>query len=187
MEGIGRKRRGCSHFLGGQDSLGLAHPAKLRKIPWWAGPPEFRLLLLRNLLGTFVLHPRTPTPSPHPQLAPRPLIPGRSESGLGKRRQICAVPREHPQPTGGKGKMSISRGELPNSASHLLRHLHHHGDQLATLYPIRACLTQTSVEPGVPKTSIGLWEQDLCCPPSPTHSEGSIPCTAFPQTAPCGM
>lgn len=48
--------------------------------------------------------------------------------------------------------MNISREEPPNSATHLLRRLCHHGDQLASFHPIRACFTQTSIEPGVPKT-----------------------------------
>lgn len=37
-------------------------------------------------------------------------------------------------------------------ATHLLRCLCHHGDWLAIFHPIRAGFTQTSVEPGVPKT-----------------------------------
>lgn len=48
--------------------------------------------------------------------------------------------------------MNISREERPNSATHLLRRLCHHGDQLASFHPIGTCFTQTSIEPGVPKT-----------------------------------
>lgn len=48
--------------------------------------------------------------------------------------------------------MNISREEPPNSATHLLRRLCRHGDQLASFHPIRVCFTQTSIEPGVPMT-----------------------------------
>lgn len=183
LERMDRGRRGCSHFLGGQDSLSLAHPAKMRKGPWWAEGTRIQTPAFEELAGNMC--PAQTALQP----APRPLIPGRSESGLGKRRQVCAVPRESPQPTVEERKMSISREEPPNSATHLLRRFCRHGDQLAIFHPIGACFTQTSVEPGVPKTdkcrAVGTGSK---LPPfSHTASEGGTSCTTFPQTAPCGM
>lgn len=131
----------------------------------------FEELLRTFFLRTQLLHPSSST-----------LISGKNESGLEKRRQICAVPKGRPESIGKKGKLSISREEPPNSATHLLRHFCHHGDQLAITHPIRACFTQTNVEPGfLRETSVGLSEQDLSCPLSPTHPVVRSN-TSFPQT-----
>lgn len=96
--------------------------------------------------GTFILH----TPSSALLLGHR-FQEGMSEAWKRKGRSVLS-PEEGPSPWGGKESLSISREEPPNSATHLLRHLCHHGDQLAIAHPIRACFTQTSVEPGVLKT-----------------------------------
>lgn len=100
--------------------------------------------------------------------APRSLIPERTALGLGKRRQICAVPRDSLQPTGRKGKTINSRKEPPNgypSAKVLMSPWRLVGclsSNQSWLYPDKSLgfLRQTSIE---------LWEQDLFCPPFPTH------------------
>ena len=137
---------GCAYFLGGQDSLSPPHPAKLRK-GLWAGRTRTQMAAFKELARTISLAQPLNAPL---QPASRPLLPGRSESGLGKRRQICTVPRESPQPAGRKGR-GASQGKSLRTATHLLRRLCHHGDQLAIFHPIRAGFTQTSVEPGVPE------------------------------------
>lgn len=109
MEGVDRAGRACGHFLGGQNSLSLAHSSKMRKGPWWAGGTRTQAAALKEFAGN-MSYTNPPVAS-----APRPLTPGKTESGLGKRRQICAIPRESPQPTGRKGKMSSSREQPPKS------------------------------------------------------------------------
>ena len=108
----GQRGRGCCHFLGGRDTLSPAHPAKLRKVLWCAGGTRTQTTTFEEFLRNICLAqpPHPPTPQP----APRPRLPGRSESSLGKRRQICAVPGEPPAHREER-KMSISREEPPNS------------------------------------------------------------------------
>ena len=93
----GQWGKGCRHFQGGRDSLSLAHPVKLRKGLWWAGGTRTQTAAFEELARNICL-----AQPPWLQPAPRPLLPGSSEPGLGKRRQVCAVPRENPQPTGRK-------------------------------------------------------------------------------------
>lgn len=88
--------------------------------------------------------------------------------------------------------MNISREERPNSATPLLSRLCHHGDQLASFHPIGTCFTQTSIEPGVPKTDKHRALGTGSVLPSFSHTPGvwwgvGTPCKAFLQSAPCGM
>lgn len=72
--------------------------------------------------------------------------------------------QREPPAHGEAGKMNTSREEPPNSATHLLRRLCHHGDQLASFHPIGACFTQTTIEPGASGTGSVL--------PSFSHTPG---------------
>lgn len=105
---------GVAGWTEGEGVLSLpgwpGHPAKLRKGLWCAGGTRTQTTAFEELLRNICLA-QPPTPQP----APQPLLPGRSESSLGKRRQICAVPGGEPPAHGEEGKMSISREEPPNS------------------------------------------------------------------------
>lgn len=147
IDSLDTSRKGYSHSLGGQDKR---EPSpEMRKGPWWAAGTRIQTAAFEELVGDICLV----------QLLLHPALGHCFQEGmsqaLGKRRQICTVSKGCPTTTqsmGRKGKMSISREEPPNLTTHLLRHFCHHGNQLAITHPIRACFTQTSVEPGVPKT-----------------------------------
>lgn len=106
---------------------------------------------------------------------------------LGEEKANLCCPQRKAQSLRRKENLSISREEAPNSATHLLRHLCHHGDQLAIAYPIRACFTQTSVEPGVLKTDKCRTLGTGFILPLFSHIPVGRSSTGFPETAVCGI
>ena len=151
-------RRGCDYFLGGQAGVSRDEDHLI------AETTLLRLLLLRDLLGhhhhaKLFLYP-----------VPRPQVSGRNESGLEKRRQICAVPRGRLQSLRRKGKLSVSGEEAPNSIIHLLSTLITMETSWPMLIQSELALPRRVLSLGfLRQTSVGLWEQDLSCPLSPTH------------------
>lgn len=176
LHGQGGHSQGERHyFLGGQTGVSFAYVTEMRTDCNWLWRPLFVLLLLRDTLGCSSC---TPLPLPCFQE-------GLSEAWRREGKLCC--PQRKAQSLGRKEKLSITREDAPNSATHLLRHLCHHGDQLAIAYPIRACFTQTSVEPGVLKAdkcrTLGT---GFILPPF-SHTPMGRSSTGFPETVLCGI
>ena len=104
----GQRGRGCGHFLGGQDSLSLAHSAKVKKGPWSGGRTRTQMAAFEEFAGNVCLAPTTLWP----------LLPNRGlQEGLSQAwgREGKSVPPCKESSQGRKGKKSSSREQPPNS------------------------------------------------------------------------